>query len=95
MRVEEERGAVERDRGLPCAGAAGDDEHAGKVGADHVVLLGLDRGDDVGHASGPPALERGEQRALADNLQARRLGGVTVEDLVVDAEQHPPLIRLG
>ena len=56
---------MQRDRGLAGAGTAGDDQHAGQVGADRLVLLGLDRGDDVAHAAGAVAFERGEQRALA------------------------------
>ena len=65
MRVEQVCGAVQGDRGLAGARPAAHDEHARQVGADRLVLFGLDRGDDVAHAPGAVAVERGEQRALA------------------------------
>ena len=45
--VQEVRGAMERDRGLAGTRAALHDEHAGEWRADDLVLLGLNRGDDV------------------------------------------------
>ena len=38
---------MQGDDGLAGAGPALDDEHAGLRAADDLVLLGLDRGDDV------------------------------------------------
>ena len=84
MRVEEVRGAVQRDCGLAGAGPARDDEHAGDVGADRLVLLGLDRRDDVAHAAGAVALERGEQRAFARDLEPGLARRPLVEHLVVE-----------
>ena len=84
VRIEEIRGAVQRDRGLAGAGSAADHEDAGEVGADRLVLLGLDRGDDVAHAPGAVALERAEQRAFTAHLESGRLGRVPVEHLVVE-----------
>ena len=75
MRVEQVRGAVQRNRGLAGARPALDDQHAVHRAADDLVLLALDRGDDVVHATGAVALERGEQRAGADHLDVGRLGG--------------------
>ena len=92
-RVEEVRGAVQRDRGLAGAGPARDDEHAREVGAHRGVLLGLDRGDDVGHAAGPGALERRQQRALAEHGEPGRLDRVGVEHLVVEADDLAPVLR--
>ncbi len=91
MRVEKVRGAVQRDRGLAGAGPARDDEHAVRVGSDRFVLLGLDRRDDVAHAAGAVPLERGEQRALARDREALRLGGGVVEHLVVEPDDLPAL----
>ena len=85
VRVEEVGGAVERDRGLAGTRAARDDEDAGDLGPDRLVLLGLDRRDDVAHAAGAVAFERGEQRAFARDLEAGIGDGPLVEDLVVEA----------
>ena len=68
-------------------GPPADDEHAGDVGADRFVLFGLDRGDDVAHAAGAVAFERGEQRALAGDRQPFVVDRVLVEHLVVEADQ--------
>ena len=87
MRVEQVGGAVQRDRGLAGAGTTADDEDAGEVRADRFVLLGLDGGDDVAHAAGALLVERGEQRALPHHREARRLGGLGVEHLVVEADR--------
>ncbi len=84
VRVEQVRGTVQRDGGLAGARSAAHDEHAGQVGADRLVLLGLDRGDDVAHAAGAMAIERGEQRALAGDGEARGLRRLGVEHLVVE-----------
>ncbi len=83
--VEQVGGAVQRDRGLAGAGAALHDQHAAVRGADHVVLLGLDGRDDVGHPAGPGGAEGGQQRRLAGRSGVP--GGVRigeVEHLVVD-----------
>ena len=87
VRVEQVRGAVERDRGLPGTRAAGDDQHPGERRPDGLVLLALDRGDDVAHPPGAGPFERSEQRALAEHPQTFGLHRVAVEDLVVDGHQ--------
>ncbi len=84
VRVEQVRGAVQGDRGLARSRPAADDQHAVHVGADRFVLFGLDRGDDVAHAAGAVALQRGEQRALARDPEAFVFHGILVEDLVVE-----------
>ena len=53
--VEEVGGAVQGDDGLAGARAALHDEHAGQLGADDLVLLALDGGDDVAEAAGAGA----------------------------------------
>ena len=63
--VEQVGGAVQGDHGLAGARAALHDEHAGLRAADDLVLLGLDRGDDVAELTGATALQHGEQRAVA------------------------------
>ena len=85
VRVEQVRGAVQRDRGLARTRAAPDHEHAVDVGADRLVLLGLDGGDDVAHAAGAVLLERGEQRAFAGDPESFVFHRDLVEDLVVEA----------
>jgi len=55
--VEEERGAVQTDRGLAGARTALHDEARLERCADHDVLLGLDRGHDVAHLAGAFALQ--------------------------------------
>jgi hypothetical protein len=95
VRVEQVGGAVQRHDRLARAGAALDHEHAGQLGADDLVLLALDGGDDVGQAAGAGLLQRRDEGAGAahgravvvdDQLaaeHARRLA----EQLVLDAEE--------
>ncbi len=49
--VEQVRGPVQSDGGLPGARGALDADRGGEVRADQVVLLGLDGGGDVPHGS--------------------------------------------
>ena len=85
--VQQVGGAVQGDDGLAGAGPALDDEHAGLRAADDLVLLGLDRGDDVAELAGAAALERGEQGGVAAQLQrARWRRSPAVGRLVADAE---------
>ena len=65
--VDQERGPVQRDRRLAGARAALHHEHAGERRADHRVLVGLDRRDDVAHVAAARRVEAGEQRTLADD----------------------------
>ena len=69
--VEEVGSAVEGDDGLAGSRAALHDEHTGQRCADDLVLLGLDRADDVGEPAGAVLLERGDERTLAAELPAR------------------------
>ncbi len=87
--VEQVRSAVERDGGLAGARAARDDQGAGQLGPDGLVLLGLDRGHDVAHPAGALPLERREQRALTHDGEARVVGGLGVEHLVVETDDLP------
>ncbi len=84
--VEEVRRPVERDRGLAGAGAPGDDQRARQIGAHGLVLLGLDGGHDVAHATGALSLERREQRTLAHDGETGLTNGSRVEHLVVEAD---------
>ncbi len=70
--VEEVGGTVEGDHGLAGTRPALDDEHPGLRRADDLVLLGLDRGDDVTERAGAAPLERGEQRRVAAERRLRR-----------------------
>ena len=89
VRVEQEGGAVQRDRGLAGARAALDDEHAGQRGADDAVLLGLDGGDDVAHAAGAVRVEgrRSARPRRRRTVERRpRSSAVEVEHLVLEAD---------
>src|SRR5204862_2026119 len=59
--VEEVRGPVQPDGRLAGARPALDGEYAVEGRADHLVLLGLDGGDDVVHLTRAAALELGQQ----------------------------------
>ena len=102
--VEQVGGPVEGDDGLAGTGTTLDHEHPGQLGADDLVLLGLDGGDDVAEVTGAGFLQGGDQRAVAPDLV--RLVPVVVavvdhtelavehprtlaEQLVLDAEQLP------
>ena len=99
--VQQVRRAVEGDDGLAGARTALDDEHTGLRRADDLVLLGLDRGDDVAERAGAAALEGGEQRRVARRAGSSGDEPVIVADaevpaaeqLVLDAEHVPALDR--
>ena len=65
MRVEQVRSTVQGHNGLARTRATLHDEHPVLRRADDLVLLALDRGDDVSERPGAPTLERGEQRRVA------------------------------
>ena len=75
---EQEGGPVQADRGLAGARTALHHEAGVERRADHHVLLGRDRGDDVAHLAGAGALELGEQR-IGD---AAVVGGVDAVGVV-------------
>ncbi len=79
---------MQRDRRLAGAGAALHDEHAAEVGADHPVLLGLDRLDDVAHPPGAGGADGGEQGRLAGQPFTAAGGQRDVEDLVVEGDHR-------
>ncbi len=62
VRVEEVRHPVQADGGLPGAGRALHAHGRGRAGPDDVVLLGLDRRDDVAHRAGSWALDLVDQQ---------------------------------
>ena len=86
MGVEQVGGSVQRDRGLAGARPALHDERAAELGPDDRILLGLDGGDDVGHAPGPLGGECRHQRGLALQLQPVGVEELGVEHLVVDPD---------
>ena len=77
---------MQRHRRLACARPTLHDEHAGQRRADDLVLLRLDRGDDVAHPVGARRVEGGEQCAVAGECVGWRgpVEGVDVEHVVVD-----------
>jgi hypothetical protein len=85
--VEQVGGPVQGHGSLAGARPALDDQHAGKVGSDDAVLLGLDGGHDVLHPAGAAGREGGQQGRLAGEALAlglaQRLG---VEHVVLDPQ---------
>ena len=69
VRIEKVGGPVQGHRRLARPRAALDDHDAGQRGADDLVLLPLDGGDDVAHVAGPGPLEGGQERAGAPELE--------------------------
>ena len=65
MRVEQVCGTVQRHGGLAGAGASLDHYGAVHLGTDDAVLLGLDRGHDIGHLAGAARTQGCQQRALS------------------------------
>ncbi len=93
--VEQVGGPVQGHGGLAGARTALHHQHAVRVGADDLVLLGLDGGDDVAHPPGAVGVERGQQGGLAGQPAPRVAGPVPVhrarvEHLVVDAGDGAP-----
>ena len=80
--------AVQSDRGLAGTRGALDADGLADVGADDVVLLGLDRGDDVAHRAGPGPLDLLDQQQ-AHAGSARRPRACGQEPLVLEGGQVP------
>ena len=85
--VEQVRGPVERHCCLAGTRRPLDDRHARAGATDHDVLLGLDRRDDVVHATGPRRVERGHERTLADEVEPGLARGGDVEDFVLEPDE--------
>ena len=79
---------MEADGGLPGAGAALDDERRVGAARDEAVLVRLDRGDDVAHASVAHAIELLQEEVVDGRGSIRER---PVERLVADAREPPPL----
>ena len=71
-------GPVQGDRRLPGAGTSLHDEHLVHRGPDHEVLLGLDRGHDLAHGTGPLGADLGQHRVGDAAGDVRRVGVVEV-----------------
>ena len=89
---------MQGDDRLAGSGATLHDEHTSLWRADDLVLLALDRGDDVAERAGSAALERSDQGAVAAQPGGRAVGVgeplvvaeaemALAEQLVLDAEQ--------
>ena len=70
---------MQRNDGLAGARAALHHQHAGLRAADDLVLLGLDRGDDVAELTGATTLQGGEQRAVAAQAVVGTVARIPVE----------------
>ena len=71
MVVEEEGGTVQTDRRLTRPRTALDGHQPVQWGADDLVLLGLDGGDDVEHLAGAGPFQLGQQGVAATEAGAR------------------------
>ncbi len=85
---------MQRHDGLAGTRTALDHEHAGEVGADDLVLLGLDRADDVAEHAGAWRLDRGDQGTAARQLVVghpveSQLERGVAEVLVLEPQQGP------
>jgi LmbE family N-acetylglucosaminyl deacetylase len=89
--VQEVRGAVQPDRGLARPGPSLHREDALERRADHVILLGLDRRDDVEHQPAATALELGQQRVATPEPYRPELRDVVAEHIVGDRQELPIL----
>ena len=98
MRVQQVRGAMQRDDRLSRSRSTLHDEHTRMWGTNDLVLFGLDRRHDVAELAGATTTESGEQRAVSTNAlttdDARQSFVVSdaevtlAEQLVLDAEQR-------
>ena len=105
MGVEQVRGAVQGDDRLARAGSTLHDQHSRLRRADDLVLLGLDRGDDVAERAGAAAFERGQESRVAAQRRPALLAVVlrhqavvvadaqvaAAEELVLETEHRPTL----
>ena len=82
--VEQVGRAVEGDDGLARAGATRDLGDATCAGADGLVLVGLDRRDDVAHALAAAAGQGRHERAVPDDDEVVR--GLGDHEVVLDAD---------
>ena len=92
--VQEVRGTVEGDDRLAGAGAAADLGDAARGGADGLVLVALDRRDDVAHLAAAAAGQGGDERPVAEHDDV--LGRLGDHEVVLGADdggalapQHP------
>ena len=91
LRVEQVRDAVQRHDGLAGARAALDDEHTGVVEPDDLVLLGLDRRDDVAHALAARRVHGREQDRVGVPVGAVGAAGAGMaEHLVGEVDDAAP-----
>ncbi len=90
MRVQQVRGAMQRDGGFAGAGPSLHHHRLVESRADDAVLLRLNRRHDIGHLAGALGVQRRQQRALAGERAVGRglpdLVGVHVEHLVLHAD---------
>ena len=89
--VEEVRRAVQRDDRLARARTTLHDQDPGQRRADDLVLLRLDRGDDVAELTGARLFERSDQRARADQPVVAVTVAISVEELVLDPDERAAL----
>ena len=76
--------AVQPDGGLAGPGPALHDEALIERCADHDVLLGLDRGDDLAHRAGARCADLGEHRVGHTGRDVRRVG---IVELLVEVRR--------
>ena len=85
--VQQPRGTVQPDRRLARARTALDDERGHRWLADHRILLGRDRGDDLAHLADAAAGD-----VLDDRL--RQVAVAVALERLVDEPQDPPVLEV-
>ena len=91
MLEQQVRRTVQRDGGLAGAGATLDDQHLVDVGADHDVLLGLDRRHDLAHLARSVGTDLGEYRVRD---AAHHVGRVRIVEVLVEVGEISPSSRV-
>ncbi len=86
--VEQVGRAVQCDDGLAGAGAAGDLGDAARGGPDRLVLVALDRRDDVAHLAAAAAGQRGDECSVADDDDV--VGRLGDHEVVLGADDLAP-----
>jgi len=90
MGIQQVRGAVERNHSLAGSWPTLDDQQTGLRSANDLVLLALDRRNDVAEPPRPSGLERGDQGTVSLDPSARRLfvePSEVTKELVIDVEE--------
>ena len=91
MVVQQEGGAVQPHGCLPGSGTTLDGQELFEGGTDDLILLGLDRRDDVEHFTGARPFELGQQCVAASQPSRAGLVVSPVEEVVGNGDHRPSI----